>query len=199
MCILSGIDLTVHPAEVVAITGASGSGKTTLLAALAGLAPVDAGEIWLCGQPLHQFSEEQRAASRLGQVGFVFQDFQLISDLTALENVQLPLELMQAGRATARAIESLEQVGLESRLHHYPAQLSGGERQRVALARAFCIKPRLLFADEPTGNLDEVTSQSVMDILLQPSQDMAVVLVTHDPLLADRCNRQYRLSEGLLR
>ena len=196
--ILRDISLQVADGEHLAITGTSGSGKTTLLSLLAGLDMPDSGEVWLCGQPLHSLPEEARAASRLGRVGFVFQDFQLIPGLTAQENVMLPLELMRRRNAPALATEQLAQLGLQDRLAHYPAQLSGGERQRVALARALVAEPQLLFADEPTGNLDEATSKRLTDLLLSGETAVSIVLVTHDKSLAARCHRTLQLRSGQL-
>ena len=196
---LKDIDLEVQAGETVAITGTSGSGKTTLLSLLAGLDVPDRGEIWLCGNPIHQLSEEERATCRLGRVGFVFQDFQLIPGLTAQENVMLPLELMRRPKAAELAVDYLARLGLAERTGHYPAQLSGGERQRVALARALVPGPQLLFADEPTGNLDEATSNLLAELLLDNDAGAATVLVTHDLTLADRCHRSLELSGGMLR
>ncbi|MFP4080487.1 MAG: ABC transporter ATP-binding protein [Ectothiorhodospira sp.] len=199
--ILTAVDLEVAAAEAVAILGTSGSGKSTLLGLLAGLDTPSEGEVHLMGSALSGLDEDARAALRAGQVGFVFQSFQLLPALTALENVMLPLEL--AGRASgARAVarEALERVGLSHRLGHYPHQLSGGEQQRVAIARAFAPGPRVLFADEPTGNLDRHTGERVVDLLfdLRTASGTALVMVTHDPDLAARCGRSYRLDDGVL-
>ncbi|MFP4160558.1 MAG: ABC transporter ATP-binding protein [Ectothiorhodospira sp.] len=199
--ILTAVDLEVAAAEAVAILGTSGSGKSTLLGLLAGLDTPSEGEVHLMGSALSGLDEDARAALRAGQVGFVFQSFQLLPALTALENVMLPLEL--AGRASgARAVarEALEGVGLSHRLGHYPHQLSGGEQQRVAIARAFAPGPRVLFADEPTGNLDRHTGERVVDLLfdLRTASGTALVMVTHDPDLAARCGRSYRLDDGVL-
>ncbi|MFD1041039.1 ABC transporter ATP-binding protein [Pseudoxanthomonas kaohsiungensis] len=197
--ILDGVDLTVDEGGTVAIVGASGSGKTTLLGLLAGLDLPSRGSITLAGQRLDALDEEARAALRAREVGFVFQSFHLLPSLTAEENVALPLEL--AGREdVARVREVLESVGLDKRRRHYPRQLSGGEQQRVALARAFVGRPRILFADEPTGNLDQATGQHVSDLLFELNRRNAttLVLVTHDLALARRCRRVYRLDGGRL-
>ncbi|MBD3828663.1 MULTISPECIES: ATP-binding cassette domain-containing protein [Stenotrophomonas] len=191
--------MTVHEGESVAIVGASGSGKTTLLGLLAGLDLPSRGRITLAGESLDTLDEEARAQLRAREVGFVFQSFHLLPALTAEENIALPLEL--AGREdAARVREVLEQVGLGHRARHYPRQLSGGEQQRVALARAFVARPRILFADEPTGSLDQATGQQISDLLfaLNASSDTTLVLVTHDLRLAQRCERIYRLDGGRL-
>ena len=196
--ILDGVDLAVAQGASLAIVGASGSGKTTLLGLLAGLDTPTRGEVVLAGERLGALDEEGRAALRRRLVGFVFQSFHLLPALTAEENVMLPLEL--DGRADARrpAREALDAVGLAHRLHHYPHQLSGGEQQRVALARAFVNAPRLLFADEPTGNLDAHTGRAVSDLLfaLNRSHGTTLVLVTHDATLAARCDALLRLDAG---
>ncbi|WP_045768379.1 ATP-binding cassette domain-containing protein [Xanthomonas albilineans] len=192
--------MTIGEGDSVAIVGASGSGKTTLLGLLAGLDLPTRGEILLAGQPLNALDEEARAALRARAVGFVFQSFHLLPSLTAAENVALPLEL--AGREEpVRVREVLEAVGLSARAKHYPRQLSGGEQQRVALARAFVARPRILFADEPTGSLDQATGQQISDLLfaLNASNDTTLVLVTHDLRLAQRCAHRYRLDGGHLR
>ncbi|WP_313346979.1 ATP-binding cassette domain-containing protein [Stenotrophomonas sp.] len=191
--------MTVHEGESVAIVGASGSGKTTLLGLLAGLDLPSRGDIALAGATLGTLDEEARAQLRAREVGFVFQSFHLLPALTAEENIALPLEL--AGREdAARVREVLEQVGLTHRARHYPRQLSGGEQQRVALARAFVARPRILFADEPTGSLDQATGQQISDLLfaLNAGSDTTLVLVTHDLRLAQRCERIYRLDGGRL-
>ncbi len=191
--------MTVHEGESVAIVGASGSGKTTLLGLLAGLDLPSKGRIALAGAELNDLDEEARAQLRAREVGFVFQSFHLLPALTAEENIALPLEL--AGREdAARVREVLEQVGLSHRARHYPRQLSGGEQQRVALARAFVSRPRILFADEPTGSLDQATGQQISDLLfaLNANSDTTLVLVTHDLRLAQRCERIYRLDGGRL-
>ena len=200
LTILHQASLSVAAGESVAIVGASGSGKSTLLAILAGLDPASSGEVWLDGQALSALDEDQRALLRRDKVGFVFQNFQLMPQFTALENVMLPLEL--AGRSDARAAASamLQRVGLGHRLDHYPRHLSGGEQQRVALARAFVVRPTLLFADEPTGNLDPATGRQVIELLFQLNAEAgtALVLVTHDTALASRCAAVYRLNDGRL-
>ncbi|PPU94368.1 ABC transporter ATP-binding protein [Xanthomonas albilineans] len=192
--------MTIGEGDSVAIVGASGSGKTTLLGLLAGLDLPTRGDILLAGQPLNALDEEARAALRARAVGFVFQSFHLLPSLTAAENIALPLEL--AGREEpVRVREVLEAVGLSARAKHYPRQLSGGEQQRVALARAFVARPRILFADEPTGSLDQATGQQISDLLfaLNASNDTTLVLVTHDLRLAQRCAHRYRLDGGRLR
>jgi putative ABC transport system ATP-binding protein len=198
--ILHALDLGVKPGEAVAILGASGSGKSTLLGLLAGLDQPSGGEVWLCGQSLTGLDEDGRAALRNGRVGFVFQDFQLLPTLTALENVLLPLELGDAADAGARARAAIDRVGLSERALHYPRQLSGGEQQRVAIARAFAPSPQILFADEPTGNLDQATGEAVIDLLLDLRNiaGAALVLVTHDPRLAERCDRRLMMYGGHL-
>lgn len=198
--ILDAVNFHLHQAEAVAILGASGSGKSTLLGLLAGLDLPTAGEICLFDSDLTRLDEDGRARLRAGRVGFVFQSFQLLPALSALENVMLPLELADYPDAEAEATALLEQVGLGRRLHHLPRQLSGGEQQRVAVARAFASKPQILFADEPTGNLDQHTGQTIIDLLfdLRRRHHSALVLVTHDPALAARCDRQYHLNEGRL-
>ncbi|ATF91582.1 Lipoprotein-releasing system ATP-binding protein LolD [Cedecea neteri] len=202
LSILTGVELVVKPAETIALIGESGSGKSTLLAILAGLDDGTDGEVHLCGQPLHNMDEEARAALRAKNVGFVFQSFMLVPTLNALENVELPSllrgENSSASRAQAKAL--LEQLGLGKRLDHLPAQLSGGEQQRVALARAFNGKPGVLFADEPTGNLDRQTGDRIADLLFSLNRDFSttLILVTHDEQLAARCDRRLRLREGKL-
>lgn len=199
--ILRGINLTIAQGESVAITGTSGSGKSTLLGLLAGLDLPTSGSIALFGQDLTNMNEDQRAAVRLGKVGFVFQSFHLLDNLTALENVLLPLELGAANTEfKPRAVQALQQVGLGERLIHYPTQLSGGEQQRVALARAFVTQPQILFADEPTGNLDKATGLEITQLLfnLQSQWQTTLVLVTHDESLAARCQSHYRMANGVL-
>ncbi|KHL56517.1 ABC transporter ATP-binding protein [Xanthomonas cannabis pv. cannabis] len=191
--------MTVSEGDSIAIVGASGSGKTTLLGLLAGLDLPSRGNIALSGQDLGQLDEEARAALRAREVGFVFQSFHLLPALTAEENIALPLEL--AGREDpARVREVLEAVGLSARARHYPRQLSGGEQQRVALARAFVARPRILFADEPTGSLDQATGAQISDLLfaLNATSDTTLVLVTHDMTLAQRCKHIYRIDSGRL-
>lgn len=201
--ILTGVDMIVKPSEIVALVGGSGAGKSTLLGILAGLDDGTSGEVFMLGQPLHQLNEEQRAALRAKHVGFVFQSFMLVPTLNALENVQLPALLRGESDHGSRqqARDLLNEVGLGARLNHLPAQLSGGEQQRVALARAFCTRPRLLFADEPTGNLDRQTGERIADLLFSLNQEhgTALVLVTHDERLAARCDRRLRLGDGVLR
>ena len=200
LTILADVDLEVAGGESVAIIGASGAGKSTLLALLAGLDEPTYGTVWLEGIELSALDEDGRAAARAKHVGFVFQSFHLIPSLTAHENVMLPLEL--AGRTDARpaAREVLMQVGLESRLGHYPRQLSGGEQQRVAIARAFVTRPSVLFADEPTGNLDTTTGARVIELLFELNQATrtTLVLVTHDREIASRCDRVIRMDAGRL-
>ena len=198
--ILDGVDLRVMPGESFAIVGASGSGKTTLLGLLAGLDTPDRGSIALDGHALQQLDEEARAELRRRLVGFVFQSFHLLPALTAEENVMLPLELEGSSAARSRAREALDAVGLSARRRHYPAQLSGGEQQRVAIARAFVHGPRVLFADEPTGNLDQRTGHHICDLLFALNRDhrTTLVLVTHDAGLAARCDRRIELEEGRL-
>jgi putative ABC transport system ATP-binding protein len=210
LAVLREVDLAVAAGELVAIIGPSGSGKTTLLGLLAGLDRPSAGVVRLDGQDLAALSEDGRARLRAEKIGFVFQTFHLLPTLTALENVLVPLELRGGGRAAAgagrltaaamreRAVGLLERVGLGDRLAHYPTQLSGGEQQRVALARAFANEPRILFADEPTGNLDAETGRGVIDLLFELNREagVTVVLVTHDPEVAARAGRVVRLAGG---
>lgn len=196
--VLKGLDLTIAAGESVGIVGPSGSGKSTLLMVLAGLERLDRGEIHIGGAPLHTMSEDQVADFRGRNIGIVFQSFHLIPNMTALENVAVPLELANVGDAFAIARRELEAVGLGERLSHYPGQLSGGEQQRVAIARALAPQPRLLIADEPTGNLDGETGRQISDLLFaeQSRRGMTLVLVTHDPSLAGRCERQVRMRSG---
>jgi len=200
LTILQGLELEVRAGEAVAILGASGCGKSTLLGLLAGLDNPSAGEIWLCGTSLSGLDEDGRAALREGRVGFVFQSFQLLPTLTALENVLLPLELSDTPGAERIARNALRDVGLTHRAGHFPRQLSGGEQQRVAIARAFAPRPGILFADEPTGNLDQASGEQVIGLLLALRRDRgaALVLVTHDPRLAERCDRRLRMRDGRL-
>jgi putative ABC transport system ATP-binding protein len=197
LTVLNDITFTLERGGFLAIVGPSGSGKTTLLGLLAGLDRPTAGRIQLDGQDLGSLTEDGRARLRAEKVGFVFQSFQLIPTLTARENVQVPLEL-RGEPAEARAQELLDRVGLGDRTHHYPAQLSGGEQQRVALARAFSIRPQILFADEPTGNLDAKTGATIIDTMVQLNRELGttLVLVTHDHDLAARARRTIRLSDG---
>ena len=199
LTILDDITFSLRTGESLAITGASGSGKSTLLGLLAGLDTPTAGQVNLLGQSLFALDEDGRAALRAHSIGFVFQSFHLLPNLNALENVMLPLEL--AGReALVPATALLRQVGLGERLHHFPATLSGGEQQRVSLARAFVQQPSVLFADEPTGSLDEVTGGKIIDLMFdfQRRQQTTLVLVTHDPKLASRCERQLVMQGGRL-
>lgn len=196
--ILTDINLTIKSAETVAIMGASGSGKTTLLSLLAGLDLPTQGNVILNGQNLSQIDEDSRANLRLGKVGFIFQSFQLLPHLTALENVMLPLELINDAAAKQKAKSLLKQVGLAARGHHYPMQLSGGEQQRIAIARAYISQPLILFADEPTGNLDQHTGALIIDLLfsLNAINKTTLIIVTHDEDLAVRCQRRIKLVEG---
>ena len=200
LTILSGIDLSVAPAESLAIVGESGSGKSTLLGLLAGLDVPSSGSIHLMGSQLDALSEDERAGVRAAHVGFVFQSFQLLPNLTALENVMLPLEIADGRNVSERAKDMLHKVGLGKRLHHYPNQLSGGEQQRVALARAFVTEPDILFADEPTGNLDTHTGEAIANQLFELNQlhDTTLILVTHDMTLAQRCQRTVTMNAGQL-
>ncbi len=200
LTILHAASLEVFAGEAVALVGASGAGKSTLLALLAGLDRPSDGDIELAGFRLNDLSEDECAAVRGGRVGFVFQSFQLIDGLTALENVALPLELQGVHDAEARARVALDEVGLAHRLRHFPKVLSGGEQQRVALARAFAGTPAILFADEPTGSLDTATGARVMDLMfaLRDRHNTALVLVTHDPALAARCDRGYEIKAGVV-
>ncbi|MCT8343262.1 ABC transporter ATP-binding protein [Photorhabdus kleinii] len=201
--ILQGVELVVESAQTIALVGESGSGKSTLLGIIAGLDDGSDGEVRLLGHNLSQMNEEQRAQLRAESVGFVFQSFMLIPTLNALENVQLPALLRGESENSSRkqAAELLEQLGLGKRLKHMPAQLSGGEQQRVALARAFSSQPKILFADEPTGNLDRQTGDRIADLLFSLNRDYAttLILVTHDSQLAARCQRCLRLVDGKLR
>jgi len=200
LTLLSDINLSVAAGESVAILGRSGSGKTTLLGLLAGLDLPSSGTVDLAGERISAMDEDSRARHRANRVGFVFQSFQLLPTLSALENVLLPLELGDVRDASGRAKELLERVGLGERLGHTPRQLSGGEQQRVAIARAFAANPAVLFADEPTGNLDTTTGQQIADLLmaLNAEQGTTLVLVTHDEELAGRCNRRIRMDGGRL-
>lgn len=200
LVLLHNVEMTVTTGETVAVVGASGSGKSTLLGLLAGLDEPSEGEVVIAGQSLFQLDEDGRAALRARSVGFVFQSFQLLDNLSALENVMLPLELTGRQDARIAATEVLERVGLGPRLHHYPKQLSGGEQQRVAIARAFVSAPALLLADEPTGNLDSVTGQRIIELLFQLNreQQTTLILVTHDNGLAERCQRRLELRDGQL-
>ena len=200
LTILNDISLKLNAGQTLAIVGASGSGKTTLLGLLAGLETPTTGQIELSGTNLNRLDENQRAALRRAQVGFVFQSFHRLPSLTALENVMLALEIARIEPARERALQALDQVGLSHRLKHYPRQLSGGEQQRVAIARAFAGKPKILFADEPTGNLDRTTGLAIADLLfaLNEEHGTALVLVTHDLKLAERCARVVTMEDGRL-
>lgn len=198
LVILCDIEFTLTRGESVAIVGASGSGKSTLLSLLAGLDTPTRGTVFLDGVDLFALDEDQRAAVRAQKVGFVFQSFQLLGHLTALENVMLPLELANARDAKNLARQMLERVGLGERLHHYPKVLSGGEQQRVALARAFVVKPAVLLADEPTGSLDFASGEKVMQLMFDLNREhgTTLVLVTHDEQIAHRCDRRIRIEAG---
>ncbi len=198
LAILDAVDLTIQPGELVAILGPSGSGKSTLLGLMAGLDRPTRGSVRLEGQALENLSEDQLALLRRGRVGFVCQSFQLLGNLTARENVQLPLELIGFDGAAQRTTQVLAEVGLDERAHHYPTQLSGGEQQRVALARAFAPRPRVLFADEPTGNLDRATGARILELLLamREREGTTLVLVTHDVEVAACAGRRVHLAGG---
>jgi putative ABC transport system ATP-binding protein len=200
LTILHEISFDLAPRESAAIVGASGSGKSTLLAIVAGLDTPSSGRVRLAGQDLFALNEDARAAARAAQIGFVFQSFQLLGNLNALENVMLPLELQGRTHARALATEMLQRVGLGERLGHYPKVLSGGEQQRVALARAFVVRPAVLLADEPTGSLDFATGARVMELMFELNREAGttLVLVTHDPAIAGRCERQLRIEAGRL-
>jgi putative ABC transport system ATP-binding protein len=198
LTILDRVDLSVGPGESIAVVGVSGAGKSTLLGLLAGLDVPSSGVVLLNGQDLSLLDEDGRAALRSGHVGFIFQSFHLIPSLTALENVMLPLELGGHGTPRTTAMETLEKVGLGPRAGHYPRQLSGGEKQRVAIARAFVVEPKVLFADEPTGNLDHRTGKTIIDLLFRLNHETGttLVLVTHDLKLAQRCGRIMHMDDG---
>jgi len=198
LTILKSVNLSIAEAETVAIVGASGSGKSTLLGLMAGLDAATSGDVWLGGHSLAAMDEEQRAVLRGQIVGFVFQSFQLLPSLTALENVMLPIELKGDVQARAKATALLERVGLAERITHYPNQLSGGEQQRVAIARAFATEAKILFADEPTGNLDTATGAKIVELIFDLNKEFSttLVLVTHDERLAQRCGRIVRLIAG---
>lgn len=198
LTILHNVDFTVQPAETLALVGASGSGKSTLLGLLAGLDTPSTGKVLLDGTDIFALDEDGRAAFRKAKLGFVFQSFQLLAHLNALENVMLPLELRGDDKARDKAAAMLERVGLASRLRHYPKYLSGGEQQRVALARAFVTEPPLLFADEPTGSLDAATGEAVIQLMFELNRERGstLVLVTHDPSIAARCGRTLTIAAG---
>jgi len=199
--ILKGINLSFHAASSCAIIGASGSGKTTLLGLMAGLDLPSSGQVLFEGKDITAMDEDQRAQMRAGKVGFIFQSFQLLPHLTAFENVVLSLEILNMPDARERAVALLQRVGLGERLHHYPNQLSGGEQQRCAIARAFAVNPILLFADEPTGNLDQETGHRIIDLLfeLNREQQTCLIIATHDKELAQRCSRIIEISGGEIR
>jgi putative ABC transport system ATP-binding protein len=198
--ILKGINLSIPSGQFVAIVGASGSGKSTLLGLLAGLDTPSEGEIWLDGTPIHNLEEEALSAVRGQKLGFVFQSYQLIPTLTALENVLLPFELNLPGNGIPQARKLLDQVGLSERMDHYPVQLSGGEQQRVALARAFIVEPPIVMADEPTGNLDSINGEKILELLLSRNNQAGttLVLVTHDPQVAALAHRKIVLRDGMV-
>lgn len=200
LTILHNIDLRVSRGESLAIVGASGSGKSTLLSLLAGLDTPSEGAVYLCGKSIFEMTEDERAAHRARHLGFVFQSFQLIAHLSALENVMLPLELRGDRDAKSKAQAMLERVGLGQRLQHRPALLSGGEQQRVALARAFVMRPDILMADEPTGSLDHATGLAIMDLMFELNREVGttLVLVTHDLQIAQRCSHLIRITAGQL-
>ena len=198
MTIVSDINLSVNNGQAISIVGPSGSGKTTLLAILAGLDLPSKGQVWLADQEITSMDEDARAQIRGEKVGFVFQSFHLLPRLSAVDNVMLPLEIKGDRQAREKALKALTRVGLNKRASHLPNQLSGGEKQRVAIARAFVTRPAILFADEPTGNLDKASTQSVGELLFSINQesDTTLILVTHDPELAGRCELIYQLDEG---
>ena len=198
--ILQGLNVCIASGEQIAIIGSSGSGKSTLLSLLAGLDVPTSGSVQIQGAKFSELDEDGRAEVRARHMGFVFQSFQLLSTLTALENVMLPLQLKGHPDARALSLDALNKVGLSQRIQHYPKQLSGGEQQRVAIARAFATQPAILFADEPTGNLDNATGQMIIDLLFNMNQEAGttLVLVTHDAQLANRCQRQLKLENGVL-
>lgn len=198
LVVLDDISFSIEEGATFSIVGPSGSGKTTLLGLCAGLDKADSGDVWLSGVTLSELNEDERALLRNREIGFIFQDFQLIPTLTALENVSVPLELQGEKKASHTAMELLKKVGLADRSHHYPSQLSGGEQQRVALARAFCNRPRILFADEPTGNLDEETGDKVVQLLFDLNKEAGttLVIVTHDLELARKTQNILKLKGG---
>ncbi|MDO9393876.1 MAG: ABC transporter ATP-binding protein [Methylotenera sp.] len=198
--VLQNLNLSILTGEQVAIIGSSGSGKSTLLSLLAGLDVPTTGSVQIQSKPFSSLDEDGRAAIRAKNMGFVFQSFQLLPSLTALENVMLPLQLKSDPNAKVLSLEALKKVGLSERVQHYPKQLSGGEQQRVAIARAFATQPLILFADEPTGNLDNTTGQVIIELLFKMNREAGttLVLVTHDVHLANRCQRQLRLENGVL-
>ncbi|MEZ5931189.1 MAG: ABC transporter ATP-binding protein [Alphaproteobacteria bacterium] len=199
--ILKGVDLAIDAGQSVSVIGPSGSGKSTLLSVVGGIERPSAGSVGVAGQDLGMLDEDRLAAFRGETIGIIFQSFHLIPTMTALENVAVPLELAGAAGAFERAADGLRSVGLSDRASHYPGQLSGGEQQRVALARALANRPKLLLADEPTGNLDQVTGSAIVELMfgIQRERGMTLLLITHEPDLAARCDRQYRMADGLLR
>ena len=201
LTILNGVSLSITAGDAVSVVGVSGSGKSTLLGLLAGLDVPTSGTVMFDGTDITQLDEDGRAQIRAKNVGFVFQSFQLLSSLTAIENVMLPLELAGRSVPEVEAKAELERVGLIERLHHYPSQLSGGEQQRVAIARAYVARPKILFADEPTGNLDAKTSHQIVELLfsLNARHGTTLVLVTHNVELGERCQRRFELDDGVLR
>ncbi len=198
LVILSNISFDINRGDAVAILGASGSGKSTLIGLMAGLDNPSSGKVYIGGVDIFSLNEDERAKLRGKMVGFVFQSFQLLPSLNALENVMLPLELLGRNDARERALDILERVGLSARLRHYPKQLSGGEQQRVAIARAFIVRPKILFADEPTGNLDSATGERIIELMFDLNREngTTLVLVTHDAEIARRCERNIRLKMG---
>lgn len=200
LTILGAVNLSIPAGSSVAITGSSGSGKSTLLGLLAGLDTASAGQVIMDGHNLSEMDEDGRAQCRAGRVGFVFQSFQLVHSLSALENIMLPMELADLSNARERSTQILQQVGLSERGSHYPSQLSGGEQQRVAIARAYALQPKILFADEPTGNLDQKTGATIIDLLfdMNKNSQTTLVLVTHDTSLAGQCDVTYQLEAGQL-
>jgi putative ABC transport system ATP-binding protein len=198
--VLKGINLKIETGETLALVGKSGSGKSTLLSLMSGLDQLDSGEIWILGKCVNQLSEKELTSFRAQNMGIVFQQFHLVSTLTALENVLLPLNILKDPNAEQIAVKLIDQVGLAHRSHHLPSELSGGESQRVAIARALSTRPAILFADEPSGNLDEETGDKVMDLLFKMVKETGttLVLVTHDPDLASKCSRVIHLEHGSL-
>ena len=196
--ILKGVDLAIHAGESVALLGASGSGKSSLMAVLAGLERASGGTVMVAGADFSALDEDELALARRGRIGIVLQAFHLLPTMTALENVAVPLELSGAADAFDRAAEELKAVGLGHRLGHYPAQLSGGEQQRVAIARAIAPRPAILFADEPTGNLDTATGNAILDLLFERRAHTTLLMITHDAALAARCDRVIEMRDGRL-
>jgi len=199
--ILKGVDLAIEPGQSVSVVGPSGSGKSTLMSVVGGIERPSSGDVRVDGQDLGALNEDRLAAFRGESIGIIFQSFHLIPTMTALENVAVPLELAGVADAFDRAADGLRSVGLVERASHYPGQLSGGEQQRVALARALANRPKLLLADEPTGNLDQTTGADIVELMfgIQRERGMTLLLITHELALAERCDRQYRMADGLLR